>query len=167
MNVTFVTAFLSPRNANPYRNVDVYMEKFRHLQEAGVPLIVYTDNQPIPNAKSIVIDTHWLPTTPVLPSNRNQTKDTEDYFCIQAMKLAIVADAVRYCSTPYLAWVDFGVFHMIHDIPNTQKILRDLAQRVYPNNRLIAPGCWPQGDYGIDSVAWRFCGSFVLGHRSL
>ncbi len=170
MNVTFVTAFLHPRNSNPHRNLDVYLEEFTYLRDSGVPLIVFLDKSSpwnIPGSKTIEINTDLLTDNPILPSNRNPAKDTEDYFCVQAMKLQLVAEAVHHCSTPYLAWIDFGVFHMMKQKKQIQEELVALAKRDYVTDRLIAPGCWPHGDYGDDSVCWRFCGSFVLGHRSL
>lgn len=170
MNVTFVTAFIHPRNSNPHRNLDVYLKEFTYLRDAGVPLIVFLDKSSkwnIPGSKTTEINTELLSENPILPTDRNPAKDTEDYFCVQAMKLQLVAEAVQYCSTPYLAWIDFGVFHMMKQKEKIQTELRVLTSRSYPTDRLIAPGCWPAGDYGIESVCWRFCGSFVLGHRSL
>lgn len=170
MNVTFVTAFIHPRKSPTHRNTDVYFEEFTYLRDSGVPLIVFLDKSSqwnIPGSKTVEINTGLLTDNPVLPINRNPAKDTEDYFCVQAMKLQLVAEAVQFCSTPYLAWIDFGVFHMMKQKENIQNELRKLTSRNYPTDKLIAPGCWPHGDYGIDSVSWRFCGSFVLGHRSL
>lgn len=170
MNVTFVTAFVHPRNSCPHRNLDVYFEEFTYLRDAGVPLLVYLDKSSqwnIPGSKPVEINTTLLADPPVLPTDRNPAKDTEDYFCVQAMKIQLVADAVSHCSTPYLAWIDFGVFHMMKQKQAIQQELVALAKRHYPTDTLIAPGCWPSGDYGVDSVCWRFCGSFVLGHRSL
>lgn len=170
MNVTFVTAFVHPRHSNPHRNLDVYFEEFTYLRDSGVPLIVFLDKSSkwdIPGAKTVEINTDLLDNNSILPSDRNPEKDTEDYFCVQAMKLELVTEAVQYCSTPYLAWIDFGVFHMMKQKQRVQEELVTLSKRYYPTDRLIAPGCWPSGEYGVDSVCWRFCGSFVLGHRSL
>jgi len=170
MNVTFVTAFILPRDGKLARPADIYKRQFQYLAEAGVPLYVYLDEQcdwDIPGSKRIRIQTDWLPDAPELPSNRNPEKDTVDYMCIQAMKLDLVARAAPHCSTPHLAWIDFGVFHMMEDKPRAQEALRNIAQRTYPKDRLIAPGCWPAGTYDLDSVCWRFCGSFVLGYRDL
>lgn len=170
MNVTFVTAFLCPTNGNPIRSLDAYLKEFNYLVNAGVPLLVYLDEafpERIPGAEQIRITRDWVPNDPILPSTRNPNKDTVDYFCIQAMKLELLAKSVSKCTTPYLAWIDFGVFHMIQAKEEGQATLRDLSTRTYPTNKLIAPGCWPHGEYGLDSVCWRFCGSFVLGHRDL
>jgi hypothetical protein len=170
MNVTFVTAFLLPRNGAPTRSIERYRTEFQYLADAGVPLYVYLDERcdwDIPGAERICIQTDWLPGNPKLPDYRNHEKDTVDYMCIQAMKLDLVARAASKCSTPYLAWIDFGVFHMMSDKVGAQEALRQIAARHYPRDKLIAPGCWPSGDYTMESVCWRFCGSFVLGHRDL
>lgn len=170
MNVTFVTAFVLPRDGVVSRPVDVYRKEFQYLLDSGVPLYVYLDERcewDIPGAERIRIQTDWLPDDPQLPRNRNPTKDTVDYMCIQAMKLDLVARAASKCTTPYLAWIDLGVFHMMQDKRAAQEQLRTLADRTYPHDKLIAPGCWSSGMYDLDSVCWRFCGSFVLGHRDL
>lgn len=170
MNVTFVTAFILPRDGKLARPADIYKREFQYLAEAGVPLYVYLDERcdwDIPGSKRIRIQTDWLPDAPELPKQRNPEKDTVDYMCIQSMKLDLVAKAAAHCSTPYMAWIDFGVFHMMHDKTRAQETLRKLAQRTYPCNKLIAPGCWSAGTYDLDAVCWRFCGSFVLGYRDL
>lgn len=170
MNVTFVTALLLPADKQTARPLDVYFKEFEYLATTGVPLHVYLDEDypgTIPGAERTHVNRDDLPESPVLPSNRKITKDTTDYMCIQAMKLDLVARAAKSCTTPYLAWIDFGVFHMMTDKPAAQERLREIAVGTYLTDRLIAPGCWGPGDYGVDSVCWRFCGSFVLGHRDL
>lgn len=167
MNVTFVTAFLRPLSGLA-RPVDVYRREFAYLSSAGVPLWLYHDGSlDLPCVEQIQITRTGLPEVPVLPLTRTPRKDTVDYFCIQAMKLELLAKAARTCSTPYLAWIDFGVFHMLRDKAAGQAALRRIAQRVYPRDRILAPGCWPAGSYGTDAVCWRFCGSFLLGYKDL
>jgi hypothetical protein len=167
MNVTFVTAFLRPPSG-PVRPVDVYLREFSYLASAGVPLWLYHDGSlDLPCVEQIAITRTDVPADPVLPSTRTSAKDTVDYFCIQAMKLELLAKAAQTCTTPYLAWVDFGVFHMLRDKVAGQEALRRIASHTYPVDRILAPGCWPAGSYGVDAVCWRFCGSFLLGHRDL
>jgi len=167
MNVTLVTAFLRPPSGLA-RPVDVYLQEFSYLASAGVPLWLYHDGSlDLPCVEQITITRTDVPSDPVLPSTRTPAKDTVDYFCIQAMKLELLAKAAQTCTTPYLAWVDFGVFHMLRDKAAGQETLRRIASRTYPSDKILAPGCWPAGSYGVDAVCWRFCGSFLLGHRDL
>jgi hypothetical protein len=167
MNVTFVTAFLRPPSGLA-RPADVYLREYAYLASAGVPLWLYQDGSlDLPCVEQIPITREGVPADPVLPSRRTPTKDTVDYFCIQAMKLELLAKAAQTCTTPYLAWIDFGVFHMLPDKAAGQEALRRIARGVYPTTTILAPGCWPAGSYGVDAVCWRFCGSFLLGHRDL
>jgi hypothetical protein len=167
MSVTFVTAFLRPTDALA-RPLEVYLREFEWLSSAGVPLWLYHDGSlDLPCVEQIQITREGLPADPILPIHRTPAKDTLDYMCIQAMKLELLAKAATTCPTPYLAWVDFGVFHMLRDKAAGQAALRRIAQGVYPTTTLLAPGCWPAGSYSLDAVCWRFCGSFLLGHRDL
>ena len=167
MNVTFVTGFFRPTDTLA-RPLEVYLREFEWLAQAGVPLWLYHDGSlDLPCVETLPISRDTLPSSPVLPLHRTPAKDTVDYLCIQAMKLELLAKTAQTCTTPYLAWIDFGVFHMLRDKVAGQAALRRIAQGVYPRGTILAPGCWPPGTYSLDSVCWRFCGSFLLGPREL
>ena len=171
MSVTFVTAFFKP--TRHYRNVETYFALFDQLASSGVPILLYLDeayiDRTFPLNVSILptrLDTSWLPSNPVLPSQRNPEKDTPEYFCIQLSKLRYLADAVQHVETPFLAWIDFGVFHMFRQ-PNVSKLLlRTIAQSEWPRHRILSPGC-RRIEVSWDYPVWWFCGSFLLGHRDL
>lgn len=172
MTVTFVTAFVRPKTS--YRSVDAYVSEFNKLASTGVSIILFLDSSlqldTFPKNVQIIptsVTTDWLPDTLEFPSRRNPSKDTLDYFCIQLMKLKWLRDAVEVTSSSHLAWIDFGAFHMFRDTARCQQMLQTIAVSDFPSQKIIAPGCWSSGVYDWNSVCWRFCGTFLLGHRSL
>lgn len=78
-----------------------------------------------------------------------------------------MTEALRYTRDEFLMWVDFGAFHMIRDTEACIDVLQKLSSCELPRDRIIAPGCWDAGTYDWNSVCWRFCGTFFVGHRDL
>lgn len=168
----FVTAFLRPKTS--YRSVERYLAEFRTLAATGIPLLLFLDETLLgmefpPNVRVIPtsLDTSWVPANVQLPAHRNLNKDTLDYFCIQLSKLSYLVKARDYTEDSFLAWIDFGVFHMIREPEICGQLLRQIASSEGPRDKILAPGCWPAGTYDWNSVAWRFCGTFLFGHRDL
>ena len=168
----FVTAFLRPKTF--YRSVDVYFSEFEKLATTGIPILLFLDTEFVgrsfpPNVRVVPtsLDTSWVPRDVMLPACRNENKDTVEYFCIQLMKLQFLSDARNYTQDEFLAWIDFGAFHMFKDIPCCTQMLQTIAASEFPRDRILAPGCWSAGTYDWNSVCWRFCGTFLLGHRDL
>ncbi len=173
MKLTYVTALVLPRNKHCHRNVREYVRWFQYLVDTGVPILLYLDPEltdvvaAFPNITVVSAAVTWHDNV-VLPEWRNVKKDTADYMAIQLSKLRFMADAADRCKTDYLAWIDFGVFHMFKDIAAAQAKLRAFTEREWPVGRILAPGCWAQGNYDVwDRICWRFCGGFLLGHRGL
>lgn len=173
MTTTFVTAFFAPTTA--YRSTDAYFDHFAKLAQSGIPILLFLDplytHRTFPSNVSVIpmsLNTSWLPEDIELPSGRNLQKDTRDYFCIQLQKLTLLNLARAATMTPFLAWIDFGVFHMMKDTEDAQQLLQYIAQCEFPRDKILAPGCWPAGHYAIwQYPLWRFCGTFLLGHRDL
>lgn len=173
MTTTFVTAFFAP--STTYRSVDAYFSHFNKLAETGVSILLFLDPQythhVFPSNVSVIpmsLNTTWLPNNAQLPEGRNLNKDTREYLCIQLQKLVLLNLSRSATTTPYLAWIDFGAFHMIKDVEQAQQTLKYITQCEFPRDKIIAPGCWPAGNYDIlQNPVWRFCGTFLLGHRDL
>lgn len=168
----FVTAFLRPKTE--YRSIERYISEFQRLAVTGIPLLLFLDdtlvNFTFPMNVRVIptsLDTSWVPKNASLPAHRNPGKDTIEYFCIQLSKLAYLTKAREYTEDQFLAWIDFGVFHMIRDSETCGQLLRQIAESEGPRDKILAPGCWPAGVYDWNSVAWRFCGTFLFGHRDL
>ena len=172
MTVTFVSAFLRPKTS--YRSTDAYFAEFEKLADTGVSIVLFLDDDfkdktfpPNVLVVSSTLHTDWVPEDVRLPAYRTPTKDTVDYYCIQLMKLWYLREAVALTDTSHIAWIDFGAFHMFKDSSQCQQLLRDIAVSDFPTEVILAPGCWPSGAYDWTSVCWRFCGTFLLGHRDL
>lgn len=184
--LTLVSAYFTRTSENHYRSDDDYWSYFYQLMEAQIPILVFLDPAAyirwsawsgLPSyshVKAVPIpplDTSWLPQDLQLPQERNDAKDTKEYLCIQLLKLFFLQDARARTETEYLAWVDFGAFHMISDPCLARDRLRRLCIRAFRRDKLIAPGCpgWANPDMSQlwDKVCWKFCGSFLLGHRDL
>jgi hypothetical protein len=76
-------------------------------------------------------------------------------------------EALKYTDDAFLAWLDFGAFHMFRDTEASTKLIQTIAVSEFPTHTILAPGCWQAGVYDWNSVCWRFCGTFLLGHRDL
>lgn len=168
----FITAFLRPKTE--YRSVEVYFQKFHLLASTGVPILLFLDEIycgcPFPPNVRVVpttLDTSWVPSNVQLPAHRNPNKDTAEYFCIQLSKLYYLTEARKYTDDEFLAWIDFAAFHMFQDIQQCNHYVKTIAESRFPTDRILAPGCWPAGHYDWNSVCWRFCGTFLIGHRDL
>lgn len=170
MSVTLVTAFHPVRS-----DLQSYLNKFEDIVATGLPILLFLDvscQLPIeyPNVRVIPVslDTSWVPPNVQLPANRSQTKDTQEYLALMLHKLKYMAEAGSLCTTPYLAWIDFGVSHILRTPAVTWQKVRSLASFSSPVDTIFVPGCW--GPVGADtdrwdSVCWRFCGGFMVGPR--
>jgi len=178
MDVCYITALILP-TGNLYRSLDKYIACFETLAQTGVQVGVYLDTrlrhltfEAYPNVRVldyVSLDSSFVPPDVVLPVVRNLEKDTVDYLCIQLMKLQLLSRASQdpRIVEPALAWIDFGVFHMMKDVERVQQHLR--SYRLSPSTEKIrAPGAWTPEQTGPDiwtRILWRFCGSFLVGRR--
>lgn len=164
-----VTAFILPKTT--YRSTEKYLFEFQKITNTGLPIVMFTDSkfQFPPNVRIIPtrLDTSWVPENIQFPLHRNEHKDTLEYFCIQLQKLYFLKEATKYTDDSFLAWIDFGAFHMFKDVEKCSQLLKDISLSEFPREKILAPGCWEPGTYGLESVCWRFCGTFLLGHRDL
>ena len=182
MTVTFITAFFPPEGGS-YRSMEKYRECFARLASSGAPVVLYLDpalkdygaslEEHFPNirvADYLEVDRSFLTESLYLPRNRNLEKDTVEYFCIQLMKLRVMARAAEdtNITTSHIAWIDFGIFHMFKDVVGCKDMLLKIAEKDWPIDAILSPGCWPPGQYEIwNKICWRHCGSFLLGEKSL
>ena len=170
---TFVTAFFKP--ATSYRSDTEYFDLFDRLASTGVSILLfldthYSDKVFPPNVRVIPtsLDTSFLPESPVLPSQLNPDKDNAHYMCIQLNKLRVMKEALVYVDTPYLAWIDFGVFHMVKHVTRVTEMLRIIETTLFRTDRIVSPGSKIEdlSEVWIRPV-WRLFGTFWVGHRSL
>jgi len=170
MSVTFVTAFRPVRSG-----LDSYIEKFDKYASLNIPIVLFLDKDCVlpkeyPNVKVIqsTLDIDWIPNDVELPKQRNDTKDSREYLILMLHKMKYMNDALAHCETPYLAWIDFGISHIIRNPEITFKKLIELQSFSDPLTTILSPGCWGRNDKFVkDTVYWRFCGGFFLGPRHM
>jgi len=170
---TFVTAFFKP--ATSYRSETDYFVLFDRLAATGISILLfldtaYTDKVFPPNVRVIPtdLDTSFLPETPVLPSHMHPIKDNAQYMCIQLNKFRVMNEALAYTETPYLAWIDFGVFHMIQDENRVMKMLHTIERSTFRRDRIVSPGSKKTDLTDVwTRPVWRLFGTFWVGHRTL
>lgn len=163
--LTYVTAFY------PIRPGD-YIEEFKKLVSTGVPILVFSESDigQYPNVTQIraPLELSWVSKNTILPTNRNHEKDTPEFMCLMLMKLWCMKEALKYTDSPYLAWIDFRVFHVVRNTERVQDKLKSLTRADLSRlTKIASPGCWqpiPRFDI-LDSICWRFCGGFLIGPR--
>lgn len=161
---------------HPVRSgIETYTDKFNLYASLGIPIVLFLDKEctlpkEYPNVKVVPtrLEMDWIPRDVDLPKQRSETKDTRDYLVLMLHKMKYMTDALAYCDTPYLAWIDFGVSHVVKNPAVTFQTLVDIQSFSQPLTTIVSPGCWGQnGNFVKDSVYWRFCGGFFLGPREV
>jgi len=181
MGVTFVTALFLP-SGSMFKTVSKYLDMFTLLAGSGVPIILYMDYRLQEEGRELcanyaniqrctytTFDNSWVPKDVILPSVRNPSKDTADYMCIQLMKLRLMAEvAAGVVNTTHIAWIDFGIFHMMKNYDECTKLLQRIASGNFPTDSIITPSY--KGKEYLDlfeHIYWKYCGSLLLGEKSL
>jgi hypothetical protein len=168
MSVTFVTAFHPVRSG-----IETYIEMFERYASLNIPIILFLDTNCVlpkeyPNVKVIrsTLDVDWIPMDVELPRQRSESKDSREYLILMLHKMKYMNDALACCETPYIAWIDCGISHVIRNPAVTYQKLVDLQSFSEPLTTILIPGCWGQNSKFVkDSVYWRFCGGFFFGPR--
>ena len=178
--ITFVTAFYVPPTS--YRSIDTYFSKFEEMVSTGISILLFLDQTlkekgdllqtkyPNLHIEYTSLERPYDGVDLTLPLFRNSAKDTTDYFYIQLSKLRHLSYASHIVDTSHLAWIDFGIFHMFHDIYRAQQLLKEISVEKWPLDQVWSPGCWPYNSEKIfisDKTLWFHCGSFMLGDRRL
>jgi hypothetical protein len=171
--VQFVSAFWC------LNDTTAYVMEFEKMAASGVSILLFLDPRleeiggrlmdTYPNVK--VVGYEELPPQPSevqLPSHRNAVKDSADYFWIMSQKLDTVRKALPFTDRPFLAWVDFRLFHVFHGHEEAcQARLRDIEEATWDSSKIVAPGCWTCAGVidPFESVSWRFCGGVFITPR--
>ena len=174
----FVTAMFLPDAELVYRKKNEYLSLGRFLVQASVPLCVYTspssadalresweglETSHVDICTDVEVEQHWRRDDIALPRCRSPAKDTAYYLCVQMSKLKFLSHASQ--RSTHLAWIDYGIFHMIKKISFAQKNLKELAgplpQRklhkiLSPSGHLFPVDVW-------DAPRWLFLGSVLFG----
>ena len=181
MTITFVSAFYAP-SSSFYRPTEFYVSMFEHLASTDLPILLFLDKTlrdhgerlcyQYPNVRIeyTTLEKPWLPDNDlVLPSTRTPIKDTIEYFHIQLSKLRYLSRASKMVDTTHLAWIDFGIFHVMNDTDYAKQLLREIYELKLPLNSIFSPGCWEQTTkhFEYDEIVWYHCGGFMAGDIKL
>lgn len=133
------------------------------LKKEGTQLI-----ETYPNVRVEYLCLDFVPENVQLPERRNCEKDSAMYLWIQCQKLEILKRALEYTNRPYLAWVDFRLFHIFEEQEaECKERLRQIELYPWTHTKILAPGCWNAGRWDIwNQILWRFCGGFLLAPRA-
>ena len=176
MGVTFVTALYLPSEPT-FKKLEVYFAMFELLAATGIPIILYLDTRLESAGKLLVekypniqkcfygsADMSYISADVVLPAVRNLEKDTAEYLCIILNKFRVLNDALEYVTTSHVAWIDFGIYHVLKDRDSCNSILNRIAESKFPEDKIVSPGCWDTIPGGLwDKVCWRYCGGLLIG----
>jgi len=159
-----------------------YIAYFDILASTGIPILLYLDKQLKMEGEEIcrnysnvtildyvTLDTSYVGENVQLPFQRNTVKDTKDYMCIQLNKLKHLKDAVPHAKTDFIAWIDFGIFHMIKNREKVMEALKEIATSDFPRDEILSPHCpgYYRHEYLFDMIIWRYCGSLLIVPKHL
>lgn len=181
-STTVVTALIDPTGVQSHRNLEVYLNKFRFIAQAGFAnLVVYINPHLIDGMRETYPSIIFRPVVfeelyaqnfakLPLPANRNTAKDTAEYMVVINSKTELVARAINdpdLKKTTHYCWIDFGIAHISQTPEAMLETLRaQLDERKLKATFLTLPGCWNYNPVDLfESVSWRYCGGFFLGDR--
>lgn len=189
MPVKFVTSLYLPTDRNTIRvPVQEYLQRFHKLASSEVPIFLFIDRRlreeadvlinKFPNitiVRYVNLEEEMVlpliaekPQFFQLPTFRNEGKDSAEFMLMMCSKMKHVNEVVEKSlvePTDFVAWIDFGVFHVVKDVERVQKILRSISERSdFPTDYILAAGCYPyyQHDDLWNRVLWKFCGGFFI-----
>ena len=172
-----VSAFVVQRNGNAIYDLDEYLNRFRHLAETGLPILLFLDRLfdgkvSYPNVWVEPTSITELPlwqrlqgVDVILPRHRNPSKDTLDFLIIVNSKTEFIRRAAElYPEFARLTWVDFGISKVLS---TPRHSLARLAECELAAAGFTVPGIWGEPQMVTDSVCWRYAGGvFTLDRAS-
>jgi hypothetical protein len=172
--ITFVSAFLDlSEDRTALRSFETYMNHFKKLAETGISIHLflnkkctwYTCEYANVHVEYIELeDLRSYVTDACLPSIRTVEKDTVHYLILQNAKPDFVYRAIQknIFKTSHYYWIDFGIFHVIRDVPKAQAYLAETAKKECRKG-LVIPGCPAMHADYFARICWRFCGGVFAG----
>lgn len=182
-NITYVSFLI--KLESDFWGTEKRMEWVQPLLRLEIPMILYVDEffQKLltdisPTIKVIPLDIKTLKTykaiydreTPLhLPPSRNVKKDTIEYMMLMNSKVELLTLAKEHVTTPYMAYIDSGIFKLFKEKEVTLSRLTTLAVHSIP--LVLLPGCHPIGPveafpYLWKGIHWMFSGSLFIAATS-
>ena len=191
MNTTYVTCFVKLYENEPYehKTLNWRIQQFEKILKTGVNIYLFVDTHTFPLIESLLSEysNHLFVDSILnlseeyvqrmnsainykLPTERNISKDTFQYFKCMHGKIECVAEAIRKnpFKTLYFGWVDFSMAYLFSN-PSTVQLLQTIQNTIQEKESCIyIPGCWSKFNIEhphsiIDKIHWRFCGTFWIG----
>ena len=172
-NLTFVTAYYKIYDDSDNEN---YVDYFIKLAEKGPKVILFLDPlyqavaekfEPFPNVTVInnvafedLAVAKLFPQDCVMPTSRNEKKDTYKYLVLMNSKLEFIKLAAELITTTNVAWIDFGITKILKNVDVAWQKLTNIQ---IPADKVLIPGCTQKGTVSYNNVHWRFCGGLVFG----
>jgi hypothetical protein len=179
--VTFVSAFLDlSEDRTALRSPDTHLQHFLKIARSGINVHLFLNKacssfeeilREFPNIHIEYVEISELRTFASaqearLPAVRNIKKDTRNFLLFINAKPEFVYRAIQcdIWKTMHYYWIDFGIFHVISDVPRAQKLLRQISSQQLSG--LFIPGCVNMAPFEyFNYVCWRFCGGVFAGDR--
>lgn len=191
LNTIFTTAIIDLNEDRPIDKTPIiYLNNFEKLCESRIPLVVYSSRKYKSELDSlgtrfsnilliVYIDLIELETykkiTVVsdisLPEKRCHLKDTLKYMILMQSKIEFINMTIKsgldsiIPKANYYSWIDFGIFHVIKDIPRAHNKLHILSYLKWKKSCNAFAGIYdkPRDIKVLDNqIHWRFCGGFFI-----
>ena len=180
-SIIFVTAFININNISLEDAEKNYFYYFEKLAETGISILLFLDTQYKDYGNMITkkysnisiirylgkeeLHINKIKLSNILPKNRNQKKDTEDYIKLMNNKIYFIQEAMNYydnLEVNYFSWIDFRIFH-IFPISNTiNNKFNEILNTCYYSKSSYFAGANPNVQYLLDDINWRFLGGFFI-----
>jgi hypothetical protein len=191
-NVTLVTAFYDlEEDRSKDKSNQRYWGLFEHLCQTGLPICLFLSKTFAKEAEAILTkyknvklmsDSLTIQDTLTskliresngiqLPENRTVHHDTKNFMVMMNSKPDFVAQVATTnpFDTSHFAWIDFGICHVLKDIPATLGWLKLICCSKIKSKMLLFPACWTKSfslsriEHVHSGINWRFCGGFYIG----
>lgn len=171
-----VSSFLFQRNGHTTHSAEKYIAQFNRMRSVNTsPMILFLDPKintnllALKNVSVIPCSIEDTDTFSILNSSPhadiqvsdNPTKNTKDFHIIMNAKTEFLHKASDITDSNYMAWVDFGIGHVIND-DRSFLFLNNINKM---DDGVYVPGCWNYYTNILNHPAWRFSGGFFMGDK--
>jgi hypothetical protein len=184
-NITYVTALYDIQTPDT-RSHSSFTQRLKYLEELfllNIQIVAFIDpsykefidSSLYPNVtfiyrelNSFFIYSELTRSNLNLPGSRNTGKDTKEFLSLMNTKIEFVKEAMSFCETEYIAWIDGSIYHIVN---NKEKVKEGLEKRWTRDVNVCIPGPnrISENETPFDSLAyrihWIYCGGFFVCKR--
>ena len=184
--ITYVTHYFV-QEGDYESNREWSIDRLHDLVQLRIPLIIYISQDQIDTVSAIpghphvmlqIVDPETLEIHQIidrckhflsLPENRHPVKDSWQHMWKMHCKVELLnhASNINPWSSTHFAWLDYNITYLFRQ-HGTSDFLRFLNTCVLRSPLLLVPGCKEKGfdENNLDSILWRFCGTFAMGDKT-